>query len=190
MNTLGFQTALARLLVEPTLREQWRVAPDTVAGDLKLTAEETELLARIDLDRLDFTAGGIERARTRTLKRMFAATLRAVGDPPSAERLVVGFVRAVVPLAARDEPPNGSTRGNNSSIICVGSPSPGGCHRPWRSWLGWSGCGRTFDTTQTQLAQQSGRTCITSRQHRPAPRRCHSWPRTFAWPGSTLTCSR
>ncbi|RFS45629.1 hypothetical protein [Micromonospora craniellae] len=103
MTTLGFQTALARLLVEPALRERWSVDPDTVASDLSLTIREREMLAAVDPGRLDFTAGGIARARSRTLKRMFAATLRAIGDPPTADRLVSEFVRSVVPLAARDE---------------------------------------------------------------------------------------
>ncbi|MFY1702903.1 hypothetical protein ACN28G_14340 [Micromonospora sp. WMMA1923] len=103
MTTSGFQEALARLLVEPELRARWRSDPRLLSGELDLDADDRRMLSAIDPDRLDFTAGGIERARARTLKRMFPATLRVAGGPEAADRLVIGYLRSVVPLVARDE---------------------------------------------------------------------------------------
>ncbi|MBX7270081.1 hypothetical protein KIF24_31365 [Micromonospora sp. Llam7] len=103
MSTEAVQIALARLLVDPRLRQRWTTDPGGALSEFPLTDREVAMLAGIDAHRLAFTAGGITRARSRTLKRMFATTLRRVGDASIVDRIVTGFVDGDLPLEGRND---------------------------------------------------------------------------------------
>ena len=97
----NYHSALARLLVDAAARAQLRAAPDVTAARFGLTAAELSQLKAIDTERLEISAGGITRARTRALRRLLAITFSLYG--PAIEPSAAAFLAADVPPAGGDE---------------------------------------------------------------------------------------
>ena len=97
----NYHSALARLLVDAAARAQLRAAPDVTAARFGLTAAELSQLKAIDAERLEVSAGGITRARTRALRRLLAITFSLYG--PAIEPSAAAFLAADVPPAGGDE---------------------------------------------------------------------------------------
>jgi hypothetical protein len=88
-----------------------------------ITATELGQLVAIDAERLDITAGGIRRARTRALRRLFATTFGCYGD-----RVVAAaseFLAADIPLASTDEATRSLDTGRRfvDHLRAVGDPA-------------------------------------------------------------------
>lgn len=102
MSNRGFQAALAHLLISADVRAEFLDSPDLIAARFELTPREVAQLDAIDGGRLEFSAQGIVRLRTRALKRIFATTFRLSGDPQLLDALS-DFVATEVPHADADE---------------------------------------------------------------------------------------
>jgi len=102
MSTASVQHCLARLLVSAADRRELRADPTAVGRRFGLEPEELATVAAIDPDRLEFTAGGVIRARLRTLRRMFRAT-GAIGDRGWLDRELDAFIESDIPLAAAED---------------------------------------------------------------------------------------
>lgn len=103
MTAAGYQALVARLLVDAQLRAGLPGAADRLAAEHGLRPGEREALRAIDLDALEFTAGGIRRARVRTLERLFAGTLALLDEAVPGADVVVRHVERHLPVEADDE---------------------------------------------------------------------------------------
>lgn len=105
MTAASYQGLLARLLVDGPLRAGLPGSVDQLAVGHRLSGAEREALRAIDLDALEFTAGGIRRARMRTLRRMFAPTLTLLEEVvvPDLD-VVAAHVDTHPPTEADDDP--------------------------------------------------------------------------------------
>jgi len=99
-----YQALVARLLVDSPLRASLPASVDRLAGEHGLDDGERRALRSIDLDALAFTAGGIRRARLRTLERMFAGTLALLDEAAPGADVVGRHVDRHPPIEAGDEP--------------------------------------------------------------------------------------
>jgi hypothetical protein len=96
----NFHSALALVLVDHAARAQLATAPKLLAARFGLTATELDQLTTIDQERLEFSAGGIMRARSRALRRLLSITFALFG--PTIESAAAAFLAADVPLADND----------------------------------------------------------------------------------------
>ncbi len=99
-----YQGLVARLLVDAPLRAGLPGSADQLAAEHGLGSGERRALRSIDLGALEFTAGGIRRARMRTLERMFAGTLALLGESVAGSDVVARHVARHLPIEADDEP--------------------------------------------------------------------------------------
>jgi hypothetical protein len=122
MGLAEIQGALARLYVDPTLRDRFFADPAAVGAELRLGAEEARGLAGVSRRQVEQFAGSLRRKRRDQVRRIIPIAARTLGDRygPLFERYVadaaprgsmadlddaVGFVEALGRWADDDRPP-------------------------------------------------------------------------------------
>lgn len=104
MSASGYQGLVARLLVDAPLRAGLPGSAERLAAEYGLSPSERSALRSIDRNALEFTAGGIRRARLRTLERMFAGTVALIEDAAPGVDVVARHVDRHPPVEADDDP--------------------------------------------------------------------------------------
>ena len=80
MNEIDFPTALARLLRDATLREQFAREPALVAARLQVRADEREQFAALSAEEIEIQATILLRKRFDAVRRLIPVTMEHLGD--------------------------------------------------------------------------------------------------------------
>ena len=99
-----FQTALARLLVEPELTERFHADPDGTARELGLDDTQIAALKSAGVDRLRSFARGLAGKRFQIQKRVCQVTYRLLELYGLEAKIMVRFVRENPPLESTEFP--------------------------------------------------------------------------------------
>ena len=121
MGLAEVQKALARLSIDPALRDRFFADPDATAAELSLAAADVPVLAQIPRGQVEQFADSLRRKRHQQVRRVIPITARALGrqfaalfdryideSPPRGSSAdigdAIGFVAAIARLADRLEP--------------------------------------------------------------------------------------
>ena len=121
MGLAEVQKALARLSIDPALRDRFFADPDATAAELSLAAADVPVLAQIPRGQVEQFADSLRRKRRQQVRRVIPITARALGrqfaalfdryideSPPRGSSAdigdAIGFVAAIARLADRLEP--------------------------------------------------------------------------------------
>jgi hypothetical protein len=74
------QAALARLYVDPNIRERFRKDPYALCRELGLKASDAELLRSLAVDQVDSFARSLRRKRLCEVRKLLPRSCRALGD--------------------------------------------------------------------------------------------------------------
>lgn len=80
VNEIDFNTALARLLRDASLREQFAREPAIIAAQLQLRAAERAAFAALSAEEIEIQAMILLRKRFEAVRRVIPATLQLLGD--------------------------------------------------------------------------------------------------------------
>lgn len=83
VNEIDFPTALARLLRDTALREQFAREPAVVAARLQVRADEREPFAAMSVEEIEIQATILLRKRFDAVRRLIPVTMERLGDQAS-----------------------------------------------------------------------------------------------------------